>query len=169
MYLDTGPSDTLPFSERPPSFIRTTLLHLEYKCFFCGSRISVVLRTLLTTTSYIFSLLFCFNIHTSRTRIPWLTLIHCIPPWRLIPLSFLSLFCVCFCLVCPMLPVSVDCSFLIALSVFSNVDFQGHISWLTLTHHYTTMTPDILSFLTYIHRYKVIVDTLSYDATAINI
>ena len=33
----------------------------------------------------------------------------------------------CFCFVCPMLPVSLDCPFLIAPSVFSNIYFRIHI------------------------------------------
>ena len=39
-------------------------------------------------------------------------------------LCFLVLFVFVLCLVCPMLPVSLDCPFLIASSVFSNVYFH---------------------------------------------
>ena len=39
-------------------------------------------------------------------------------------LCFLVLFVFVLCLVCPMLPESLDCPFLIASSVFSNVYFH---------------------------------------------
>jgi hypothetical protein len=35
--------------------------------------------------------------------------------------------CSCVCLVCPVLPVSLDCPFLIAHLVFSNVYFNMHV------------------------------------------
>jgi hypothetical protein len=38
-----------------------------------------------------------------------------------VALCFCVLFIFVLCLVCPMLPVSLDCPFLIATSVFSNV------------------------------------------------
>jgi len=57
---------------------------------------------------------------------------------------FKSLFCVLFvfvlCLWCPMLPVYLDCSFLITLSVFSDV-------YLLIISHYKTYSFDIFDFL----------------------
>ena len=42
---------------------------------------------------------------------------------------------VCVRLACPMLLVSLDCQFLIATSVFSNI-YLSHIMWLCLTYEF---------------------------------
>ena len=46
---------------------------------------------------------------------------HCFSVMCCVKFCFLYLFAFVLCLVCPILPMSLDCSFLIAPSVFSNV------------------------------------------------
>ena len=101
-----------------PVFARICVAHILsflclLLCFVCLLSVSCVLCLVLCLVSCsVFCVLFC---------------VLCLVLYLVLCLVSCSVSCVLFCvlcLVCPMLPVSIDCPFLIAPSIFSCVYFN---------------------------------------------